>query len=184
MQLCIFYSGAPEDNLGRSWHSGGRELRVSERESDGRAIVDWRGPSSADSREDEECDRRDGRPPGAAESSRRISVREAVSLFYPSHQPVLSLSSLDGILCVAALSCRSLIFRSLFRTERLRAWAFSATNAAHLKQLKQMGIDIQVQSDGRLQLSHHGANVSTFVFINLLYLSARCSFTLFVLNRL
>lgn len=40
-------------------------------------------------------------------------------------------------------------------SERLRAWAFSASNAEHIKQLRQMGIDVQVHDDGRMHLSHH-----------------------------
>ncbi|VDM53030.1 unnamed protein product [Angiostrongylus costaricensis] len=47
-------------------------------------------------------------------------------------------------------------------SERLRAWAFSASNSDHIKQLKQMGIDVQVHGDGRMHLSHHTANVSYF----------------------
>ncbi|XGW35327.1 hypothetical protein V3C99_018940 [Haemonchus contortus] len=39
-------------------------------------------------------------------------------------------------------------------SERLRAWAFSASNAEHIKQLRQMGIDVQVHDDGRMHLSH------------------------------
>ncbi|VDL69383.1 unnamed protein product [Nippostrongylus brasiliensis] len=39
-------------------------------------------------------------------------------------------------------------------SERLRAWAFSASNAEHIKQLRQMGIDVQVHEDGRMHLSH------------------------------
>jgi mannosidase alpha-like ER degradation enhancer 3 len=38
--------------------------------------------------------------------------------------------------------------------ERLKAWAFSVTNANHLEELKKMGIEIQVQSSGRIQLTH------------------------------
>ncbi|CAD5230317.1 unnamed protein product [Bursaphelenchus okinawaensis] len=38
--------------------------------------------------------------------------------------------------------------------DRLRAWAFSTTNADHLAQLKRMGIQIQVLPDGKMQLSH------------------------------
>lgn len=43
-------------------------------------------------------------------------------------------------------------------SERLRAWAFSASNTEHIKQLRQMGIDVQVHGDGRMHLSHHSAN--------------------------
>lgn len=39
-------------------------------------------------------------------------------------------------------------------SERLKAWAFSASNMEHLKQLRQMGIDVQVHEDGRMHLSH------------------------------
>ncbi|KJH40883.1 PA domain protein [Dictyocaulus viviparus] len=43
-------------------------------------------------------------------------------------------------------------------SERLRAWAFSTSNKEHIKQLRQMGIDVQVHEDGRMHLSHHTAN--------------------------
>ncbi|KAJ1364821.1 hypothetical protein KIN20_024994 [Parelaphostrongylus tenuis] len=43
-------------------------------------------------------------------------------------------------------------------SERLRAWAFSASNTEHIKQLRQMGIDVQVHGDGRMHLSHHTAS--------------------------
>lgn len=39
-------------------------------------------------------------------------------------------------------------------SERLRAWAFSSSNSEHIRQLQQMGIEISVQTDGRLQLTH------------------------------
>ncbi|VDN26159.1 unnamed protein product [Gongylonema pulchrum] len=37
---------------------------------------------------------------------------------------------------------------------RLNAWTFSVTNREHIQQLKQMGIQMHFQSDGRMQLSH------------------------------
>uniref|UniRef100_A0A915EJW4 alpha-1,2-Mannosidase n=1 Tax=Ditylenchus dipsaci TaxID=166011 RepID=A0A915EJW4_9BILA len=39
-------------------------------------------------------------------------------------------------------------------SDRLKAWAFSATNMDHLAQLKKMGIEVEIHADGRLQLSH------------------------------
>ncbi|KAK6060332.1 PA domain protein [Cooperia oncophora] len=47
---------------------------------------------------------------------------------------------------------------SVSPSERLRAWAFSASNAEHIKQLRQMGIDVQVHEDGRMHLSHQTAD--------------------------
>lgn len=47
-----------------------------------------------------------------------------------------------------------------FRAERIRAWAFSASNQEHIKQLAQMGIQIVTHDDGRLHLSHQSINVS------------------------
>lgn len=47
-----------------------------------------------------------------------------------------------------------------FRTERLKAWAFSAANVDHIAQLRSMGIEVEVQLDGRLQLSHSFQSVS------------------------
>ncbi|EGT59356.1 hypothetical protein CAEBREN_21992 [Caenorhabditis brenneri] len=38
--------------------------------------------------------------------------------------------------------------------ERIKAWAFSATNQEHVKQLSLMGIELVTLSDGRLHLSH------------------------------
>ncbi|VDK69408.1 unnamed protein product [Litomosoides sigmodontis] len=38
--------------------------------------------------------------------------------------------------------------------KRLSAWSFSATNAEHMKQLKQMGIQMEFQVDGRVHLTH------------------------------
>uniref|UniRef100_A0A1I7SG84 alpha-1,2-Mannosidase n=1 Tax=Bursaphelenchus xylophilus TaxID=6326 RepID=A0A1I7SG84_BURXY len=45
--------------------------------------------------------------------------------------------------------------------DRLRAWAFSTTNADHIAQLKRMGIQIQVLPDGKMQLSHMAQDKST-----------------------
>ncbi|KHN83235.1 ER degradation-enhancing alpha-mannosidase-like protein 3 [Toxocara canis] len=42
-------------------------------------------------------------------------------------------------------------------SERLRAWAFSSSNIEHVRQLNQMGIQVQIQPDGRLQLLHSTA---------------------------
>ncbi|VDK48274.1 unnamed protein product [Anisakis simplex] len=39
-------------------------------------------------------------------------------------------------------------------SERLRAWAFSSSNSEHVRQLNQMGIQVQIQADGRLHLLH------------------------------
>ncbi|KAI6197839.1 hypothetical protein M3Y94_01272800 [Aphelenchoides besseyi] len=39
-------------------------------------------------------------------------------------------------------------------SERLRAWAFSSSNPEHVQKLKQMGIQIRVLPDGKMQLSH------------------------------
>lgn len=44
--------------------------------------------------------------------------------------------------------------------ERLRAWAFSSSNPDHIKQLNEMGIKVQIISDGRLQLTHLPQQVS------------------------
>lgn len=44
--------------------------------------------------------------------------------------------------------------------ERLRAWAFSSSNADHIEQLKKMGIKLHIMSDGRIQLSHQTIDVS------------------------
>ncbi|MCP9263340.1 alpha-1,2-Mannosidase [Dirofilaria immitis] len=38
--------------------------------------------------------------------------------------------------------------------KRLSAWSFSATNVEHMKQLKQMGIQMQFQVDGHVHLTH------------------------------
>ncbi|CAJ0565963.1 unnamed protein product, partial [Mesorhabditis spiculigera] len=46
-------------------------------------------------------------------------------------------------------------------TERLKAWAFDAKDADHIRQLRQMGIDVQVQDDGRIHLSHHATNAAS-----------------------
>ncbi|CAJ0925664.1 unnamed protein product, partial [Mesorhabditis belari] len=43
-------------------------------------------------------------------------------------------------------------------SERLKAWAFNAQDSEHLRQLRQMGIELQVQTDGRIQLSHQSTN--------------------------
>jgi len=40
-------------------------------------------------------------------------------------------------------------------SERLRAWAFSTTNAQHLLQLKMMGIEVEIDDNGRVLLTHH-----------------------------
>uniref|UniRef100_A0A0N5AWZ4 alpha-1,2-Mannosidase n=1 Tax=Syphacia muris TaxID=451379 RepID=A0A0N5AWZ4_9BILA len=52
-------------------------------------------------------------------------------------------------------------------SERLRAWAFSSSNSEHIRQLQQMGIEISVQADGRLQLTH----IPTMASIASIYLS-------------
>ncbi|MFH4983922.1 hypothetical protein AB6A40_010631 [Gnathostoma spinigerum] len=41
--------------------------------------------------------------------------------------------------------------------ERLRAWAFSPSNNEHLAQLKRMGVQLQIQADGRVQMIHSAA---------------------------
>lgn len=50
--------------------------------------------------------------------------------------------------------------RGNFRNDRLRAWAFSTTNSDHLQQLKTMGIEVQVDSEGRVMLIHRANAVS------------------------
>uniref|UniRef100_A0A8R1HSJ9 alpha-1,2-Mannosidase n=1 Tax=Caenorhabditis japonica TaxID=281687 RepID=A0A8R1HSJ9_CAEJA len=42
--------------------------------------------------------------------------------------------------------------------DRIRAWAFSANNQEHVKQLASMGIELVTKEDGRLHLSHQSAN--------------------------
>uniref|UniRef100_A0A915BGC4 alpha-1,2-Mannosidase n=1 Tax=Parascaris univalens TaxID=6257 RepID=A0A915BGC4_PARUN len=42
-------------------------------------------------------------------------------------------------------------------SERLRAWSFSSSNSEHIHQLNQMGIQVQMQPNGRLQLVHSTA---------------------------
>lgn len=49
--------------------------------------------------------------------------------------------------------------------ERLRAWAFSASNSEHLLQLKKMGIEIDLRSDGTVQLSHVPQMVCSFYLV-------------------
>uniref|UniRef100_A0A9J2PH42 alpha-1,2-Mannosidase n=1 Tax=Ascaris lumbricoides TaxID=6252 RepID=A0A9J2PH42_ASCLU len=50
-------------------------------------------------------------------------------------------------------------------SERLRAWSFSSSNSEHVHQLNQMGIQVQMQPNGHLQLVHStaegGADMST-----------------------
>lgn len=58
------------------------------------------------------------------------------------------------------ISCHKFL---IFRAERLRASAFSSSNSEHVRQLQQMGIEISVQSDGRLQLTH----IPTMVFFKI-----------------
>ncbi|KAH7729181.1 ER degradation-enhancing alpha-mannosidase-like 3-like protein [Aphelenchoides avenae] len=49
-------------------------------------------------------------------------------------------------------------------TERLKAWAFSASNIDHLEQLKKMGIEIQVHQDGKIQLTHSASAAESIDF--------------------
>lgn len=42
-------------------------------------------------------------------------------------------------------------------SERLRAWSFSSSNSEHVHQLNQMGIQVQMQPNGHLQLVHSTA---------------------------
>jgi mannosidase alpha-like ER degradation enhancer 3 len=51
--------------------------------------------------------------------------------------------------------------------ERLRAWAFSTTNTDHLSQLKSMGIEVQVDSEGRVMLIHRASAAKSTEFENL-----------------
>ncbi|VDN17757.1 unnamed protein product [Gongylonema pulchrum] len=48
---------------------------------------------------------------------------------------------------------------------RLNAWTFSVTNREHIQQLKQMGIQMHFQSDGRMQLSHSPESVNMVFFV-------------------
>uniref|UniRef100_A0A7E4VE18 alpha-1,2-Mannosidase n=1 Tax=Panagrellus redivivus TaxID=6233 RepID=A0A7E4VE18_PANRE len=41
-------------------------------------------------------------------------------------------------------------------SERLRAWAFSASNVDHVLQLKAMGIEVDLDGNDRIMLTHHG----------------------------
>uniref|UniRef100_A0AC34FLJ6 PA domain-containing protein n=1 Tax=Panagrolaimus sp. ES5 TaxID=591445 RepID=A0AC34FLJ6_9BILA len=43
--------------------------------------------------------------------------------------------------------------------ERLRAWAFSTTNSDHLQQLKSMGIEVQIDTEGRVMLIHRASAI-------------------------
>ncbi|PAV55972.1 hypothetical protein WR25_25440 [Diploscapter pachys] len=43
-------------------------------------------------------------------------------------------------------------------SDRLHAWAFSATNKEHMRMLREMGIEVQVHSDGRMHLTHQSIN--------------------------
>ena len=56
-----------------------------------------------------------------------------------------------------------ILITDLFRNERLRAWAFSTTNAQHLLQLKMMGIEVEIDENGRVLLTHHANAVSFFI---------------------
>ncbi|KAK6763996.1 hypothetical protein RB195_024351 [Necator americanus] len=47
----------------------------------------------------------------------------------------------------------------IMSSERLHDWSFSSTNAEHVKQLLQMGIQLHVREEGRMQLSHHSTNL-------------------------
>ncbi|CAB3401192.1 unnamed protein product [Caenorhabditis bovis] len=46
------------------------------------------------------------------------------------------------------------------QNDRIRAWAFSATNKEHIKELAKMGVELVILDDGRLHLSHNAANAA------------------------
>lgn len=47
-----------------------------------------------------------------------------------------------------------------FRGDRLKTWAFNSDNQKHLEILKKMGIELEIHSDGRMQLTTLGGTVS------------------------
>jgi len=45
----------------------------------------------------------------------------------------------------------------VFRSDRLKTWAYNSGNQKHLEILKKIGIELEIHSDGRMQLTHTGA---------------------------
>ncbi|KAI6238777.1 Alpha-1,2-Mannosidase [Aphelenchoides fujianensis] len=46
-------------------------------------------------------------------------------------------------------------------SERLRAWAFSSSNPEHVKKLKEMGIQLRIMPDGKMQLTHQAESAAS-----------------------